>query len=171
MSSVRIYNNCYRYCKLYFKFCISCPKLRPGNCVPVCISLKRHIFEHFVSGVGNQPSHVSYPKLCKSLLFYTKVIRTSANRDNLCLANRDNLCLMQQTFNGQMTQVVRRSLLVREVCDSNPEPIKSPTRCQRFTIAVTYKVCALAQSRGDGHRSLVTPEGVLCEYNEDLIFL
>jgi len=31
-------------------------------------------------------------------------------------------------------------------------------------------VWALAQSRGDGHRSLVTPERVLSEYNEDLIF-
>jgi len=29
----------------------------------------------------------------------------------------------------------------------------------------------LAQNRGDGHRSLVTPERVLSEYNEDLIFL
>jgi len=28
----------------------------------------------------------------------------------------------------------------------------------------------LAQSRGDGHRSLVTPERGLSEYNEDLIF-
>jgi len=33
------------------------------------------------------------------------------------------------------------------------------------------KVWALAQSLGDGHRSLVTPEKVLSEYNEDLIFL
>jgi len=32
-------------------------------------------------------------------------------------------------------------------------------------------VWAQAQSRGDGHRSLVTPERVLREYNEDLIFL
>jgi len=32
-------------------------------------------------------------------------------------------------------------------------------------------VWALARSRGDGHRSLVTPERVLSEYNEDLIFL
>jgi len=31
-------------------------------------------------------------------------------------------------------------------------------------------VWALAQSFGDGHRSLVTPERVLSEYNEDLIF-
>jgi len=31
-------------------------------------------------------------------------------------------------------------------------------------------VWALAQSRGDGHRSLVTPERVLSEYNKDLIF-
>jgi len=30
-------------------------------------------------------------------------------------------------------------------------------------------VWALAQSCGDGHRSLVTPERVLSEYNEDLI--
>jgi len=32
-----------------------------------------------------------------------------------------------------------------------------------------FDVWALAQSREDGHRSLVTPEGVLSEYNEDLI--
>jgi len=31
-------------------------------------------------------------------------------------------------------------------------------------------VWALAQRRGDGYRSLVTPERVLSEYNEDLIF-
>jgi len=31
-------------------------------------------------------------------------------------------------------------------------------------------VWALAQRRGDGHRSLVTPERVLSEYNEDLIW-
>jgi len=29
----------------------------------------------------------------------------------------------------------------------------------------------MAQGRGDGHRSLVTPERVLSEHNEDLIFL
>jgi len=28
----------------------------------------------------------------------------------------------------------------------------------------------LAQSRGDGHRSLVTPERQISEYHEDLIF-
>jgi len=33
-----------------------------------------------------------------------------------------------------------------------------------------FDVWALAQSRGDGHRSLVTPERVLNEYKEDLIF-
>jgi len=31
-------------------------------------------------------------------------------------------------------------------------------------------VWALVQSRGDGHRSLVTPERVLNEYNENLDF-
>jgi len=34
----------------------------------------------------------------------------------------------------------------------------------------TLIVWALAQSRGDRHRSLVTPERVLSENNEDLIF-
>jgi len=29
----------------------------------------------------------------------------------------------------------------------------------------------LAQSRGDGHRSLLTPERVLSEYNEDFFML
>jgi len=48
---------------------------------------------------------------------------------------------------GQIAQVIRRSLLVP-----------------------TLIVWALAQSRGDGYRSLVTPERVLSEYNEDLIF-
>jgi len=32
-------------------------------------------------------------------------------------------------------------------------------------------VWTLAQSRGDGHRSLVTPKRVLNEHNEDLMFL
>jgi len=32
-------------------------------------------------------------------------------------------------------------------------------------------VWTLAQSRGDGHRSIVTPERVLNEYNEDLILV
>jgi len=32
-------------------------------------------------------------------------------------------------------------------------------------------VWTLAQSRGDGHRLLVTPEKVLSEHNEDLIFI
>jgi len=41
-----------------------------------------------------------------------------------------------------------------------------PTTCHRCNL----NVWALAQSRGDGHRSFVTPERVLSEYNEDLIF-
>jgi len=52
----------------------------------------------------------------------------------------------------------------------NPEPIKSPIRCQRVATVATLIVWALAQSRGDGYRSLVTLERVLSEYNEDLIF-
>jgi len=32
-------------------------------------------------------------------------------------------------------------------------------------------VWALAQSRGDGNRSLVASKSVLSEYNEDLVFL
>jgi len=36
-----------------------------------------------------------------------------------------------------MAQVLKRSLLVREEWESNPEPIKSPTRCQRVaTVAI-----------------------------------
>jgi len=63
-----------------------------------------------------------------------------------------------------MAQMVR--LLMREVRDLNPEPINSPTshRCN-------LDVWALAQNRGVGHRSLVTPERVLSEYNEDLILI
>jgi len=60
--------------------------------------------------------------------------------------------------------------LVRDVWGSNPEPIKSPTRCQRLATVATLIVWDLAQSRGDGHRSLVAPERVLSEYNKDLIF-
>jgi len=40
-----------------------------------------------------------------------------------------------------------------------------PTTRHRSTLIVW----ALAQSHGDGHCSLVTPERVLSEYNEDLI--
>jgi len=70
-----------------------------------------------------------------------------------------------------MAQVIRYLPLVREVWDSNPDPIKSPMRFQRLATAATFEVWSLAQSRGDGHRSLVTHERVLSEYNEDLIFL
>jgi len=43
------------------------------------------------------------------------------------------------------------------------------------TLPITYHRCnldvwSLAQSHGDGHRSLVTLERVLSEYNEDFIF-
>jgi len=44
-----------------------------------------------------------------------------------------------------------------------------------YTLPTTRHRCNLdvwaqPQSRGDGHRSLETPERVLSEYNEDLIF-
>jgi len=38
---------------------------------------------------------------------------------------------------GQMSQVIRRSLLVQEVRGSNPEPIKSPKRCQQLATVTT----------------------------------
>jgi len=57
-----------------------------------------------------------------------------------------------------LAQVVWRSLLVREVWDSNPELIKSFTCCQRLVTVATFAVWSLAQSRGNGHRLLVTPE-------------
>jgi len=75
-----------------------------------------------------------------------------------------------EVTNGQMAQVIRCSLLVREVRGSYPEPIKSPSCCQRLDTAATVDVWARAQSRGDGHPSLGTPERVLNEYNEDLNF-
>jgi len=53
---------------------------------------------------------------------------------------------------------------------SYPELIKSPTCCQWLIIVATLIVWVLVQNRGDGHRSLVTPERVLSKYNEDLIF-
>jgi len=40
-----------------------------------------------------------------------------------------------------------------------------PTTCYYYNL----DVWALAQSRGDGHRSLETPERVLSEYNEEWI--
>jgi len=49
-------------------------------------------------------------------------------------------------------------------------PIKFPTRCQLLATAATFEVWALAQNRRERHRSLVTLEKVLSEYNEDLIF-
>jgi len=40
----------------------------------------------------------------------------------------------------------------------------SPTamllQCQRLVNAATFEVWALAQNRGDGHRSLATPESI-----------
>jgi len=38
---------------------------------------------------------------------------------------------------GQIAQVIRRLLLVREVWGPNPEPIKSPIHCQRLATAAT----------------------------------
>jgi len=72
---------------------------------------------------------------------------------------------------GQMMLVVRHSLQVQEAWGSNSETIKSLISCQCLATAATLIVWALSQSLGDGHRSLVTLEGVLSEYNEDLIIL
>jgi len=52
------------------------------------------------------------------------------------------------------------------------DQIKPSTRCQRLINhhRCNLEVWALAQSRGDGHCSLVTPKNVVSEYNKDLIF-
>jgi len=42
-----------------------------------------------------------------------------------------------------------------------------PTACHRCNI----NVWALAQNRGDGHHSPVTPERVLSKFNENLILI
>jgi len=46
-----------------------------------------------------------------------------------------------------MVRVVKRSLLVREVWSSYPEPIKSATRCQLLATIAALIVWALAQDR------------------------
>jgi len=67
-----------------------------------------------------------------------------------------------------MAQVVRRLPLVRKVWGSRADQISHalPTTHHRCNL----DVWTLVQNHGDGHRSLVTPERVLSEYNEDLIF-
>jgi len=69
-----------------------------------------------------------------------------------------------------MAEVVRRLPLLREVWDSNSEPIKSPHKLPTTRHCCNLDVWSLVQSR-DEHRALVTPERVLSEYNKDLIFL
>jgi len=71
----------------------------------------------------------------------------------------------------QMALVVRRSLLVRTVWGSNPEQ-NLPHVANNSPLLQPWWVGpgALAQCRRDGNRSIVTPERVLSEYNEDLIF-
>jgi len=83
------------------------------------------------------------------------------------MTNKISFQILNCVLIGQRAQVGRPSFLVREVRGLNPELIKYPTRCQRLT---NLEVWALEQSRGDGHHSLVTPERVLSEYNEDMIF-
>jgi len=77
------------------------------------------------------------------------------------------LTCLSQLFSYSVNR--QRNEGAREVWGSNPEPIKSPIRCKRLATVATLIVWALAQCRGDGHRSVVTPERVLSEYNKDLI--
>jgi len=48
---------------------------------------------------------------------------------------------------GQIAQVIRRSLLMREVWGLNPEPIKSPISCQRLATVATLIVPRPLQPR------------------------
>jgi len=68
-----------------------------------------------------------------------------------------------------MAQMLKCLLLVWEEWGSNPEPIKSPTRCQRLATIAILMCGPSVQSRGNGHLLLVTPERVLSKYNIDLI--
>jgi len=55
---------------------------------------------------------------------------------------------------------------------SNPEPIKSPTSCQRLATAATLE-CGPERKiaeMGKSAHTRETPERVLSEYNEDLMF-
>jgi len=64
------------------------------------------------------------------------------------------------------TKLQQKPIIISfEVWGSYLEPIKSPTCCQRLATVATLMCGTLAQSRG-----LVTPERILSEYNEDLIF-
>jgi len=62
-----------------------------------------------------------------------------------------------------MAQVVRR-LLLKSQADQISHML--PATRHRYNL----DVWALVQSRGDGHRTLVTPERALSDYNEDFIF-
>jgi len=66
-------------------------------------------------------------------------------------------------YTGQMAQVVRCLLLVREVWGSNSEPIKSPTRCQRLA-TVAALMCGpwrIAAELGTSHSW--HPKGYYCK--------
>jgi len=52
-----------------------------------------------------------------------------------------------------------------------PDSTSGKTFASGAGTVATLIVWALAQSRGDGHRSLVTPKRELSEYNEDLIMI
>jgi len=68
-----------------------------------------------------------------------------------------------------MSQVVRRSLLVREVWGSNLELIKFPTRYQQLA-TVAALMCGLWRKAAEMAPLTRDIERVLSKYNEDLIF-
>jgi len=61
-----------------------------------------------------------------------------------------------------MAQVLRHLPLVQEVWGSNPEPIRSLTRCQRLTTAATL----MYEPWHKVAETLVTPERVISKYND-----
>jgi len=78
---------------------------------------------------------------------------------------------MKKIVTSQMPQVIRRLLLVWKA-----EDIGFKSRADQISLSLpttrhrcNFEVWALVQYRRDGHRSLVTLERLLSEYNEDLI--
>jgi len=75
--------------------------------------------------------------------------------------------LKKKTSSAKTKDGTSGKMFASDTRGMDPEPIKSPTRCQRLTTVATLMN---GPCRRDGHHSLVIPKRVLSEYNKDLIF-
>ena len=74
--------------------------------------------------------------------------------------------------NRQVSSVAKRTLSVKEVWGSIPEPVNSTQCRQRLAIIATFlRRCVIqALNGGDGHRHPLHASTYYREYNQDLIF-